>query len=77
MTTTANSQTAPSVGVSETLGYVCKATKTRHNAEGFVYRNRWATGAQDLIFPSHEAAKAWADFGGPADVKIAYQGPAA
>ncbi len=45
----------------ETLGYVCKATKQRHNAVGFVYRNRWATGAQDLVFASHQDAEKWAN----------------
>jgi hypothetical protein len=33
----------------EELNYVCKATTERHGAAGLLYRNRWATGYQDLV----------------------------
>ncbi len=50
----------------ETLGYRCKATVTRHGAKGFVYVHRWATGYQELIFESHRQAAKWINPLGPA-----------
>jgi hypothetical protein len=38
------------------IGYLGKAAKSRHGADGLRYRHAWSTGFQDLIFPSHDAA---------------------
>lgn len=43
-----------------TLNYVRKATKTNHGVKGLVYRHRWETGAQDLVFKTEIAAIAFA-----------------
>jgi hypothetical protein len=50
----------------QTLAYVCKATVTRHGAKGVLYRHRWKTGAQDLVFESHKQAAKWINPLGPA-----------
>lgn len=39
------------------LGYV---RRSRAPQKGVVYRHRWSTGAQDLVFVDHGAAKTWA-----------------
>ncbi len=43
----------------DSIAYVCKATVARHGAKGVLYRHRWATGAQDLVFESHRQAAKW------------------
>lgn len=43
-----------------TLGYAGKATTSRDGAHGVVYVHRWPTGAQELVFPTHLAARQWA-----------------
>jgi hypothetical protein len=40
----------------ETLTYIRKATKTNDGHDGLLYRHTWATGFQELIFSSKEAA---------------------
>jgi hypothetical protein len=40
----------------EKLIFLRAATKTRDGHDGLLYRHTWATGYQDLILPSKEAA---------------------
>jgi hypothetical protein len=44
----------------ESLSYVRKADQRTKPSKGFVYINRWKTGAQHLIFASHEDAEKFA-----------------
>lgn len=40
----------------ESLVYLRRATMKQDGATGFVYRHRWATGYQDLVFATQEKA---------------------
>lgn len=39
--------------------YLRQATKAKDGMKGVVYRHRWNTGVQDLVFASHANAKKW------------------
>jgi len=41
----------------ETLSYWRVARKQKDGENGFLYIHKWATGHQQLIFPTHEAAE--------------------
>ena len=43
----------------ETLNYVRVARKSKDSYDGFLYIHTWATGFQQLIFSSKEAAQTW------------------
>ena len=45
----------------ELLSFKRKARKQTDSFNGFMYVNRWATGAQHLIFNSHLDAKKFAE----------------
>ncbi len=49
----------------ETLNYQGVAVKTIHGYNGVRYIHNWATGYQELVFSSHEAAQKF--FGKPAN----------
>jgi hypothetical protein len=40
----------------ETINYLRAATVKVDGADGFLYIHHWATGWQELVFQSHEAA---------------------
>lgn len=44
----------------DSLVYRGKARKAAHGSDGVIYLNSWATGYQELVFPSNEAAERWA-----------------
>ena len=43
----------------ETLSFARVATQAKDNADGFLYVHNWATGFQQLVFASKEAAETW------------------
>lgn len=40
----------------QTLTFLRLATKAKDGANGILYRHTWATGFQEIIFPSQRAA---------------------
>jgi hypothetical protein len=45
----------------EILAFVRKADHRSYPSKGYVFRNIWETGAQDLVFQSVADAELWAD----------------
>jgi hypothetical protein len=45
----------------EILAFVRKADSRSYPSKGYVFRNIWETGAQDLVFQSLADAELWAD----------------
>ena len=43
----------------ETLNFVRVARESKDSHNGFLYIHNWATGFQELIFSSEEAAETW------------------
>ena len=43
----------------DTLNFVRVATEAKDTHSGFLYIHNWATGWQELIFSSKEAAESW------------------
>jgi len=39
------------------MTFIRLATKSKDGMNGFLYRQSWSSGYQDLIFESHEQAK--------------------
>lgn len=42
-----------------TLTYLRKAVPAKDGHAGLLYRHRWPTGQQELIFPTEQAADSW------------------
>lgn len=46
-----------SIADTATLRYIRVARKAKDGYNGFLYIHHWATGAQELVFPTHDDAR--------------------